>query len=103
MDIKSTAINRSIETEDNEICIAGTEFQCDETKCILSTQVCDGIVDCLDNTDERDCENVHEGWCAPHKCSKCQIAWRVPKKVPHFLQLNTFPNFPLFANLFFLT
>lgn len=97
MDIKSTAINRSIETEDNEICIAGTEFQCDETKCILSTQVCDGIVDCVDNTDERDCENVHEGWCAPHKCSNLPNCMACSSKCPAFFATQYFSQFLTFC------
>lgn len=45
---------------ENEIC---TNFQCDQTKCLQTSLVCDGIVDCIDETDEKDCDNFHEGWC----------------------------------------
>lgn len=45
---------------DNEIC---TNFSCDQTKCIPHSLVCDGVIDCIDETDERDCDNIHEGWC----------------------------------------
>lgn len=48
---------------DNEIC---TNFQCDETKCIQNSLVCDGVIDCIDEADEKDCENVHEGSCDPY-------------------------------------
>lgn len=77
-----------IALDEDEICLSGTEFQCDQTKCILSAQVCDGIfnrkkrsidwtrkkihlflfhhinagiVDCYDGTDEKNCDNIHEG------------------------------------------
>ncbi|XP_053624887.1 basement membrane-specific heparan sulfate proteoglycan core protein isoform X4 [Plodia interpunctella] len=34
------------------------EFQCDETRCLLATQQCDGVADCYDQTDEADCKLV---------------------------------------------
>lgn len=86
MDIK----HQYIKTEDNEICIEGTEFQCDETKCILSSQVCDGIVDCLDNTDEKECENIHEGWCSPNNTSTIVKMHGVSQS---FLTLHLSPKF----------
>lgn len=54
--------HHSQKSVDNEIC---TNFQCDQNKCISTALVCDGILDCLDQSDEKDCENVHEGWCDP--------------------------------------
>ena len=30
-------------------------FQCDNSECVLSFQVCDGTADCDDNSDEKDC------------------------------------------------
>jgi len=31
------------------------EFQCDETLCIPNSKRCNGLSECLDQTDERDC------------------------------------------------
>lgn len=46
---------------DNEIC---TGFLCDQNKCLPKALVCDGVIDCpLDETDEKDCDNIHEGLC----------------------------------------
>lgn len=55
MDIKESSYK-----DDNDLCL-DSEFLCDQTKCILLAQVCDSVVDCYDNSDERDCDNFHQG------------------------------------------
>lgn len=39
------------------------EFLCDEVYCLEKRQVCDGIVDCGDSTDEENCPNVDTDEC----------------------------------------
>lgn len=36
-------------------CHAHREFECDDKSCILRNYWCDGIPDCLDNSDEKNC------------------------------------------------
>lgn len=49
---------------DNEIC---SGFMCDQNKCLPKALVCDGVIDCpIDETDEKDCDNIHEGSCNSH-------------------------------------
>lgn len=37
-----------------------THYKCDSnSKCLLNSTICDGKPDCLDGTDERNCEGIY--------------------------------------------
>ena len=45
-------------------CNANETFLCDDSTCILKSQVCDNHADCIDSTDEIGCDTTNMSSCS---------------------------------------
>ena len=65
---------------------AGHNFTCDDNTFISTYSLCDGLKDCQQNEDERDCPNYHDIWQASKLCDEIlhrkvtSLEWICPKK-----------------------